>query len=919
MSAYQQFLQVFLPDVFKRLAVGLSANTTVVTPNRRLALALKNQFDHFQATQKLSVWDSVDILPFSAFVERVYEDALYTAPKTRLPVLLTATQVGTLWESIISDSDEGKVLLAIPQTAKFAYEAWQLAHAWQLFQKLKDYPQNEDSKVFQEWAQCFKRITKQEQQIDDARLCDLTTESYEYLQIKKPKCLICYGFDTFTPQQVAFLEKLATTGCEVISAQPAWQCQSRNVSMQRVVCVDNQDEIHRAAVWARARIEVDQTARIGVVVPSLAKYRNAILRIFSSVMEPDVGSALPGAIRRTFPFNVSLGVALTSYPLINAIFQVLGLAGTTIEFERASLLLRSPFLGGGETEMDNRALLDAQIRKRAEPIITLERLLALVKREKGEVNCSHLMRQLSELAEFRQINLHGLKKPSAWAKIISALLQVIGFPGERTLDSTEYQTLKKWHEVVADFATLDNVISVVGYDEAISRLRRVAAKTLFQPETPDVPIQILGVLEAAGMEFDHLWVMGLSDEEWPLHPRPNPFLPVGLQRSAKLPMGSTDESLAFSKRLTNGWLSCASEVVCSHPSWSGDHKLKPSSLIKHISETSLDLPVYISHRDLIQHVSGLECCTDYEVPALSEREARQDGLVGGTAVIKDYAACPFRALARHRLNAESLKAPHTGLNAMERGTLVHDVLAQLWRHLRTKVALDHANVDELERLLKRVAGSAIAHIRQDRPEILSGRFAEIEQRRLINLAREWLEEEKKRDHFTIVATEDKRSIRIGGLTLTTRLDRVDELHDGQRIIIDYKTQKSSINTMLGERPDEPQLPLYLISAEPNAIAVAFAYVKTGSMGFIGIARDEDLLPGMKALSESLQRQQYESWVGLVDSWRNNLEALAKGFLSGDARVDPKQYPITCRYCDIKPFCRIHEKIGVSCAARDDEV
>ncbi len=379
-------------------------------------------------------------------------------------------------------------------------------------------------------------------------------------------------------------------------------------------------------------------------------------------MEPNVGSALPGAIRRTVPFNVSLGVALTSYPLINAIFQALGLAGSTIEFERASLLLRSPFLGGGETEMVNRALLDAQIRKRSEPIITLERLLALAKREKSEVSCVLLIRQLSALAEFRQINLHGLKKPSTWAKIFSALLQVIGFPGERTLDSNEYQTLRKWHEVVADFATLDNVISVVGYNEAISRLRRVASETLFQPETPDVPIQILGVLEAAGLEFDYLWVMGLSDEAWPLHPRPNPFLPVGLQRAAKLPMGSTDESLAFSQRLTDGWLSCASEVVCSYPSWSGDHKLKPSALINYIAETSLDLPVYISHRDLIQHESSLECYTDYEVPALSECEARQDGLSGGTAVIKDYAACPFRAMAIHRINTESLRTPHTGLS-----------------------------------------------------------------------------------------------------------------------------------------------------------------------------------------------------------------------------------------------------------------
>ena len=920
MSFNQQFPQISLPDVFKHLAVGLSAKTTIVTPNRRLALALKNQFDHFQVTQKLIVWGSADILPFSAFVERTYEDACYSASETRLPTLLTAVQEHALWESIISDSAEGKSLLAVPQTAKFVQEAWQLAHTWQLFPKIKKFPLNEDSKVFQEWALCYERITKRKQQIEGARLCDLIIDSYEHLPIKKPGRLICYGFDCFTPQQIAFLEKIAKTGCEVRSAKPTSQCASRNKKIQRVVSADNHDEIHRAAVWARARLENDPTARIGIVVPSLAKCRNTIMRIFSLMMEPNVGSALPGAIRRMPPFNVSLGIALTSYPMIHAIFQAFELAGTnTIGYECASQLLRSPFLGGGETEMNNRALLDAQIRKRAEPIITLEQLLTLVKREKGEVNCPYLLELLSALAEFQQTNLLGFKKPSAWARKFSILLQLIGYPGERTLDSSEYQTLKKWHEVVADFAMLDHVISSVGYNDAISRLRRVAAETLFQPETPDVPIQILGVLEAAGMEFDHLWVMGLSDEEWPLHPRPNPFLPVDLQRTAKLPMGSASESLSFSQQLTKGWLSCANEVVLSHPRWSDDHKVKPSSLIKHISAPSLELPVFISHRDLMGQKSNLECYADYKATPINERDARQDDIRGGTAVIRDYAACPFRALAKHRLNAESIRAPHTGLNAIERGTLVHDVLAKIWQELRTKAALDHINADKLEKILKHAVDSAIIHIRRDRAGILSGRFAVIEQRRLINLVHEWLENEKKRGHFTIVATEDKRSISIGGLTLTTRLDRIDELDDGQRIIIDYKTQKSSVNALLDERPDEPQLPLYLVFAEPNATAVVFALVKKRNMKFIGVTRDEDLLPDVKAYSKLLQCKQYKSWEILVDSWRNNLEALAKGFSSGDARVNPKYYPVTCRYCDVQPFCRIHEKIGMNSATRDDEV
>ena len=97
----------------------------------------------------------------------------------------------------------------------------------------------------------------------------------------------------------------------------------------------------------------------------------------------------------------------------------------------------------------------------------------------------------------------------------------------------------------------------MGYGEALARLRRLAAQTLFQPEAPDAPVQILGVLESAGMSFDHLWVMGLSDEAWPIHPRPNPFLPLEAQRQARVPEASLEATLALDAAITRGWRSAA--------------------------------------------------------------------------------------------------------------------------------------------------------------------------------------------------------------------------------------------------------------------------------------------------------------------------------------------------------------------------
>jgi probable DNA repair protein len=318
----------------------------------------------------------------------------------------------------------------------------------------------------------------------------------------------------------------------------------------------------------------------------------------------------------------------------------------------------------------------------------------------------------------------------------------------------------------------------------------------------------------------------------------------------------------------------------------------------------LSLPVYASYRDAVHALRGIERGEDDRAPPLAEPAA----VGGGTAVIRDHAACPFRAFARHRLGAEGLEEPHAGLDAMERGTLVHRVLAQAWAHLGTRSALDGIGEADLDTLLRQAAEDAVARIRRERPTVLSGRFAEIEKQRLARLTRAWLEVEKKRGGFTVLATEDKRRIEIGGLALNARLDRVDQTDDGRRIVIDYKTGKASPGTMLGERPDEPQLPLYLVSGEPDAAAVTFAQVRTGEMRFAALARDGDLLPDTKALSESRYRGRYGSWREVVGAWRSDLARIAAGFVAGDASVDPKQYPDTCRYCDVKPFCRIYERI-----------
>jgi RecB family exonuclease len=189
--------------------------------------------------------------------------------------------------------------------------------------------------------------------------------------------------------------------------------------------------------------------------------------------------------------------------------------------------------------------------------------------------------------------------------------------------------------------------------------------------------------------------------------------------------------------------------------------------------------------------------------------------------------------------------------------------------------------------------------------VLEGRFAVLERARLERLARDWLELEKGRDDFEVVAREDQRTLAAGGLEFSGRIDRMDRLlggnDAGSHLLIDYKTGRQlSPRAWMGERPAEPQLPLYAVNASEDVSAVAYARVRRGEMRFMGYAREPGAVPGLT---------RYDNWDDLIAGWTKELDALARGFASGAAQVDPKEGLKTCRQCDLQPLCRVHERIS----------
>ena len=212
----------------------------------------------------------------------------------------------------------------------------------------------------------------------------------------------------------------------------------------------------------------------------------------------------------------------------------------------------------------------------------------------------------------------------------------------------------------------------------------------------------------------------------------------------------------------------------------------------------------------------------------------------------------------------------------------------------------------MELWVGRAVEKALAVVKIERPQTFTPKFTAIEKSRLETLAHESLELDRKRPSFSVEACELRHDINLGGLTLTTVVDRIDRLEDGTVLIIDYKTGKPSIEAWFGDRPDEPQLLLYSLCAEKPIVGLLFSRIVLKEMRYLGLTRENGVIPKIKAFSESKYAVEAKGWNELLTTWHGVLIDLANEFMSGNAEVDPKNPAVTCRFCDLTSLCRINE-------------
>jgi probable DNA repair protein len=534
--------------------------------------------------------------------------------------------------------------------------------------------------------------------------------------------------------------------------------------------------------------------------------------------------------------------------------------------------------------------LDAALRRCAPSEAPLGKWLALSERLAGDpVAALDRLRAAARALDA----LSGDHPMSRWLPVWIEALDAGPWSLRAHWSSVEFQSAERFRELLAALALGDHIFGPHSRQSAESILRRAARDTSYQEQTGIPPIWVSGQLADPWLAYQGLWISGCDEQRWPPPADPIPLLPAALQREYGIIAASADAQREYAADLQRRWCARARRAVFSCADSSDGRRVRPSPLLPAAALARAGAAPLPHWGAAFAGAPVLAELVDEEAPAFGAEEKTR-----GVATLRAQSRCAFRGFAETRLAAEPLERPLPGFNDRERGELLHDALQRIWRDLESSVGLAQraARPADLARLIEASAAGALEAVCQRRDP--GGRWRERERERLTGLLRKWLQLEAERAAFAIERLEEGSEIaRHGGLEFAVRVDRIDRLADGGRIVIDYKSGAAEPDWR-GDRPDNPQLPLYALLHRENLVAVAYGRVNAADCAFVVESERGDIFPGKRAS----RLEGLPSFADLIELWSRRIEGLAGDFARGHAAVAPTVQ--ACRSCRLQALCRV---------------
>lgn len=241
----------------------------------------------------------------------------------------------------------------------------------------------------------------------------------------------------------------------------------------------------------------------------------------------------------------------------------------------------------------------------------------------------------------------------------------------------------------------------------------------------------------------------------------------------------------------------------------------------------------------------------------------------------DLRACPYRFFARRQLGLQEPDEIDLDLDKRDFGNWLHQVLSAFHQQL----AQGGGNTSDRRQLLDETASRVTRDMRLDDGEFLpfSAAWAQARDGYL-----DWLAKHEATERASFESAERDEERTFAGVRLFGRIDRIDRLPGGDRIVMDYKTENvEKTRGRVREPGEDTQLAFYAALLDEGALRAAYINIgergETKTVEHKDIAQARDML--LAGIAHDLQRI----------TGGEALAALGEG--------------VACDYCAARGLCR----------------
>jgi ATP-dependent helicase/nuclease subunit B len=863
---------MMLPPFLESVAEG----SFVMLPTVAAARGLRRTFDDAQRARGCAAWQPVNILSWQQFLDHLWSQAIISGVETRL--LLNAAQEHALWLEAIAAKPGGASLASPDALADLAAQAWSMAGAYNCVARLAATANTVDTRAFAAWAEAFNHMCEREGCLTAAGLEAALAQHIAGRALAAPTSITLVSFPAFTPAQQRLMDTLHDAGVRITEHDLAVEAPRR----QKFAATSAAEELRAIAQYIRARLEADPKQRIAVVVPDAAELPQVEI-VFREILAPELCSITADV--SSAPWELPNVGPLAAQAVVSTAVDLLQLCQSPQDHATITGLLLSPYLGSA-ADRETAPRFDAEhvrTRKTLRPELDLGGLYRVAQ---SSAKTPAWIRSLH--AFIATANLTAPRTHADWAAFLRALLRSASWPGPRSLTSLEFQATEAFNALLDTLSTLDFRGRRVSFADFLHALTRQTANTVFTRASTNAPIQVLSLAAALSQSFDLLVIARAVETNYPPREQRHALLSFALQGSLDMPGANAESSTARARADLAQLLSSAPEVLLTYTPATAEGTQRFAPLLESLTlleNIRLEIPTPPARIVATTYVD------DAALPPLPSAEVS-----GGARVLKLQAACGFLAFSELRLLSTQPQSPNAGFDAMESGNILHRTLDHFWQHVKTQETLRSYSRETRREVLTQSIALAIPSSFNPQTDWEKAYLA-LQKERLLKVLDGWMDKELERAPFTVIASEKKEIITVGALTLNVRMDRIDQVENGH-VFVDYKTGSSANpKHWEGERPEDPQLPLYALFSQPGELkGLAFARVRPGKENqWSGYQADDGILPvrGTRDIEADIAQ------------WRGTLAALADSFAAGVADVNPKSFAVNCKRCMQRLLCRVH--------------